>query len=124
MVVCTGITMYDIRTTIKVVAAVAIGYGESVYIGSDGEARLVDNGYALVCHGWALTAAAVGATLTIVTTCRMDVDTAQIPGAQAQVGAVAGGSSPSTTLTGICVGFAISTSKLFLNVPIPAGDTP
>lgn len=123
-VVCSGITMFDIRTSIKAVAAVAIGYGESVYIGSDGLVRLVDNGYALVCHGWALTAAAVGATLTIVTTCRMDVDTAQIPGAQAQVGAVAGGSAPSTTLTGIAVGFAITTSKLFLNVPMPAGDTP
>lgn len=123
-VVCTGITMYDIRTSIKAVAAEAIGYGESVYIGSDGLVYVLDGVYADVCHGWALTAAAVGATLTIVTTCRMDVDTTQIPGAQAQVGAVAGGSAPSTTLTGIAVGFAITTSKLFLNVPTPAGDTP
>ena len=123
-VLCTGITMYDIRTTIKAVAAEAIGYGESVYIGSDGLVYVIDGVYAAVCHGWALTAAAIGATLTIVTTCRMNVDTAQIPGAAAQVGAVAGGSPPSTTLTGIAVGFAISTSKLFLNVPTPAGDTP
>ena len=123
-VVCTGITMYDIRTSIKAVAAEAIGYGESVYIGSDGLVRVLDNIYAAVCHGWALTAKAVGGTVTIVTTCRMDVDTAQIPGAQAQVGAVGGGSAPSTTLTGIAVGFAITTSKLFLNIPPPAADTP
>jgi len=123
-VVCSGITMYDIRTSIKAVTAEAIGYGQSVYIGSDGLVRALDGVYAAVCHGWALTAKALGGTLTIVTTCRMDVDTAQIPGAQAQVGAVAGGSAPSTTLGGIVVGFAITTSKLFLNVPSPAADTP
>lgn len=121
-VVCTGITMYDIRTSIKAVAAEAIGYGESVYISTDGLAYVLDNGKADVCHGWALTAAAVGATVTIVTTCRMDVDTTQISGARANVGAVAGGSAPSTTLTGIAVGFAITASKLFLNVPTPAAD--
>ena len=77
-VVCTGITMYDIRTSIKAVAAEAIGYGESVYIGSDGLVRALDGVYAAVCHGWALTAKALGGALTIVTTCRMDVDTAQI----------------------------------------------
>lgn len=121
-VVCTGITMYDIRTSIKAVAAVAIGYGESVYISTDGLAYVLDNTKADPCHGWALTAAAIGATLTIVTTCRMNVDTTQTMGAQAKVGAVVGGSAPSTTLTGISVGFAITANKLFLNVPTPAAD--
>lgn len=115
--------MYDIRTTIKAEAAEAIGLGESVYISNDGLAYLVDAGKNDVCHGWALTAKAAGGTVTIVTTCRMDVNTAQTPGAQAFTGAQAGGSTPTTTLgTGIVVGFAITTGKLFLNVPNPAAN--
>lgn len=123
-VVCTGITMYDIRTSIKAVAAEAIGYGESVYISTDGLAYVADNGKSDVVHGWALTAKAVGGTVTIVTTCRMDVDTTQIAGAMAYSGAVAGGSAPSTTLAavGVVVGFAITSSKLFLNVPTPSAN--
>lgn len=86
-VVCSGVSMYDIRTTIKAVAAEAIGLGESIYISTDGLAYVVDNGKNDVCHGWALTAAAAGATLTIVTTCRMDVAVDQTIGARAYTGA-------------------------------------
>jgi 3D (Asp-Asp-Asp) domain-containing protein len=121
-VVCEGITMYDIRTSIKAVAAETIPLGASVYVSSDGLAYVVDNGKADVCHGWSLEAAVVGDTITIVTTCRMDVDTAQTPGARANVGAVAGGSAPSTTHAGIAVGFAVTTSRLLLNIPTPAAD--
>lgn len=122
-VVCSGISMYDIRTTIKAVAFEAIGLGESVYISTDGLAYLVDNGKSDVCHGWALTAAAEGAPLTIVTTCRMDVAVDQTIGARAYTGAQAGGSAPTTTLgTGIVVGFAWQVRRLFLNVPMPATD--
>lgn len=122
-VTCSGISMYDIRTSIKAEAAEAIGLGESVYISNDGLAYLVDNGKNDVCHGWALTAKAAGGMVTIVTTCRMDVNTAQTPGAMAYTGAQAGGSTPTTTLgTGIIVGFAITTGKLFLNIPNPAAN--
>lgn len=123
-IVCEGITMYDIRTTIKAVAAEAIGYGESVQLANDGLAYLVDNGKSDVVHGWALTAGAAGATITIVTTCRMDVDTVQVPGAMCYTGSVAGGSVPSTTLAaaGVICGFALTTTRIFLNVPTPAAN--
>ena len=116
--------MYDIRTTIKAVAAEAIGIGESIQIANDGLAYLVDNGKSDVVHGWALEAAAAGDTVTYVTTCRMDVGTTQVPGAMCYTGSVAGGSAPSTTLAaaGPICGFAITTSKIFLNVPTPAAN--
>jgi len=116
--------MYDIRTTIKAVAAETIEYGESIFIGSDGLAYVVDNGLNTICHGWALEAAAAGDQITFVTTCRMDLETAQTPGARVRTGQVAGGSAPSTShLAGVVVGFAITTSKVFLNVPSqPAAD--
>lgn len=116
--------MYDIRTTIKAVAAEAIDMGDSLYISTDGLAYVVDNGKSDVCHGWALTAAAVGASVTIVTTCRMDVATAQTIGARAYTGNVATGSAPSTTLAavGVVVGYAWQANRLFLQVPTPAAD--
>ena len=124
MVLCTGISMYDIRTTIKAVTVEAVGLGESVYIANDGLAYVVDNGKSDVCHGWALEAAALGDTVTIITTCRMDVDTTQTIGARAYTGSVAGGSPPSTTLAaaGVVVGFAWQANRLFLQVPTPAAD--
>lgn len=123
-VVCNGISMYDIRTTIKAVAAEAIGVGESIMIRNDGLAYLVDAGKSDVVHGWALEAAAAGDTITYVTTCRMMVGTVQVPGAMCYTGSVAGGSAPSTTLAaaGVICGFAITTTRIFLNVPTPAAN--
>lgn len=122
-VVCSGVSMYDIRTTIKAVAAEAIGLGQSIYVSTDGLAYVVDNGKNDVCHGWALTAAAAGAPLTVVTTCRMDVAVDQTIGARAYTGAQAGGSAPTTTLaTGIIVGYAWQVRRLYLQVPNPAAD--
>lgn len=123
-VTCDGIEMYDIRTSIKTVAGEAIGYGESCYISTDGEAYVVDNGKSTVVHGWALEAAAEGATITLVTTCRMLVDATQTIGARVYTGAVSGGSAPSTTLAsnGVVCGYAIAADKVFLNVPVPAAD--
>lgn len=119
-----GITMYDIRTTIKRAAAEAITQGMSVYIHTDGLAYRVDAGKSDVVHGWALTTVAAGVELTIVTTCRMEVDTTQTIGARIYTGAVAAGSAPSTTLaaTGVVCGFAISADQVFCNVPTPAAD--
>lgn len=122
-VTCSGITAYDLRVSVKAVAAEAIGLGESVYISSDGLAYVVDNGKATVCHGWALTQAAAGAMLTITNKCRMKVGTTQTPGARAYTGNVAGGSAPSTTLAaGIVVGHAIDAETLLLVAPTPAAD--
>lgn len=118
-----GISMYDIRTTIKVVAVEAITMGMSVYINANGANR-VDVGKDDVVHGWALTSVAADDMLTVVTTCRMDVDTAQTPGARIFSGNVGAGSAPSTTLlnTTPACGFAITTTQIFCNVPTPAAD--
>lgn len=123
-VTCSGITGYDLRVSVKAVAAETIGYGESVYLASDGLAYVVDNGKSTICHGWALTAAAAGDTFTIVTKCRMKVSATQTIGARVYTGAVAGGSAPSTTLAsnGIVTGYAIDAETVFLQVVPPAAD--
>jgi len=124
MVVASGIAMYDIRTTIKAVTAEAVDIGDSLYIAADGLAYVVDNGKSDVCHGWALEAQGAGVMVTIVTTCRLDMVTAQTIGARAYTGAVATGSPPSTTLAavGLVVGFAWQANRLYLQVPVPAAD--
>ena len=123
-VACEGVKMYDIRTTLKAVAAETIEVGESCYIHTDGLVYVVDNGKSDVVHGWALAYAAVGSEVTLVTTARMLVDTTQTIGARLYTGAVAGGSVPSTTFaaTGVVCGFAITASLIFVNVPTPAAD--
>jgi len=123
-VTCEGIEMYDIRTTIKVQAAETIEIGESCYIHTDGKAYVVDNGKYDVVHGWALDAASEDDWITLVTTCRMIVDTTQTIGARVYTGGVSGGSAPSTTFatTGVVCGYALTATKLFLNVPTPAAD--
>uniref|UniRef100_A0A6M3M0J6 Uncharacterized protein n=1 Tax=viral metagenome TaxID=1070528 RepID=A0A6M3M0J6_9ZZZZ len=122
-VASTGITMYDIRTTLKVPAVEAITQGMSVYIDANGANR-VDAGKSDVCHGWALTTVAAGVDVTIATTCRMNVDTAQTPGARLYTGNVAAGSAPSTTFAavGVVCGFAVTATQVFCNVPTPAAD--
>lgn len=123
-VTASGILGYDIRTALKVVAGEGIGLGESCYIGNDGLAYVVDNAKSTVCHGWALETVSTGDSFTLVTTTRMKVATAQIPGNRVYTGNVAGGSAPSTTLAavGVVVGYAISTSVVFVSVPTPAAD--
>lgn len=123
-VTCNGIEMYDIRTTIKAKAAEAIDIGESCRIANDGKIYVVDDGKSDVCHGWPIEAAALDDEIILATTCRMFVDTTQTPGARLYTGAVAGGSAPSTTFatTGVVVGFAISTSLVFCNIPTPAAN--
>jgi len=119
-----GISMYDIRTSVKAVAAEAITQGFSCYIHTDGLAYRCDNGKSDVCHGWALNTVAAGDMVTLVTTCRMEVDTVQTIGARIYSGNVAAGSAPSTTLTanGVVCGYAISADQVFANVPTPAAD--
>ena len=116
--------MYDIRTTIKVPAGEAITSGMSVRVSAAGTAWRVDAGKSDVVHGWALTTVVTGAELTIVTTCRMEVDTAQTIGARIYTGNVAAGSAPSTTFAavGVVCGFAVEADKIFCNVPTPAAD--
>jgi len=116
--------MYNIRTTLKAVAVEAIVMGESVYIHTDGLAYVVDDGKSDVCHGWALKDTALGEMVTIVTQCRMIVDTTQTIGARLYTGAVSGGSPPSTTLsaTGVVVGYAVTATRIYCNVPTPAAD--
>lgn len=123
-VACLGITGYDIRTTWKGVAAEALTMGMSVYLSAaDTLIRRVD-GVNTVCHGWALTTVAEGETVTIVTACRMEVDTAQIPGRRAAVGNIGAGTAPSTTFagTGLTVGFGITTDQVWLHVPQQAAE--
>ena len=125
MVTCEGITMYDPRHATKAVAAEALTEGESVYVSSDGLVYAVDNGKSTVCHGWALTTVAAGIMVTIVTYCRMKVDTAQTIGARVYTGAVSGGSPPSTTLTaaGTVVGWAVAAYDIVVGVTyVPAAD--
>jgi hypothetical protein len=123
-ITCEGVLFFDIRTAIKGVAGEAISMGESCYVHTDEEIYVVDNGKSDVCHGWALEDAAEGDEVTLVTTARLKVDTAQTVGARLYTGAVAGGSAPSTThaATGVVVGFAYGDYEIFVNVPTPAAD--
>ena len=121
-VACLGITMYDIRTTIKVEAVTGITQGMSVYIDALGANRCdADND---VVHGWALTTVNATELVTIATTCRMEVDTVQVPGARLYLGNNANGSAPSTTFAAVgdVCGFAVTTSQIFCNVPTPTAD--
>lgn len=124
-VVCNGISMYDIRTTLKRVAGEAITMGHSVWIATDGLAYNVDNGKSDLVHGFALFTVAADDMLTIVTTCRMEVGTAQTIGNRAYCGDVGTtGSAPGTGLTNttqVC-GFAYKADGLFLQVPTPTAD--
>lgn len=123
-VICQGIVMYNIQTTLKGVAAEAISMGESLYIHSDGLVYVVDNGKYDVCHGWALKDYAEGDKVTILTQCRMIVDTTQTVGARLYTGAVSGGSAPSTTLsaTGVIVGFAVEAKLIYCRITVPGAD--
>lgn len=119
-----GIAMYDARDSIKVEAAETIPLCASVYIHTDGKAYVVDNVKNDVCHGWALKAATAGQIITVVTRCRMWVNTTQTIGARAYTGNQAGGSAPSTTLAanGIIVGYAWKADELYVRAPNPAAD--
>lgn len=125
-VVCEGITMYDIRTTLKGVTGEAIGLGEAVFFAQDGLIYLCDNASGDIVHGWALTARATGAMLTVVTNCRMEVDTVQTIGARVYSGEELGGSAPSTTLTadGLVCGIAISADQVWVTTPQQGIDAP
>ena len=119
-VTCLGITMYDIRTTWKGVAAEAITMGMSVYLSTaDGRIHFVD-GTNSVCHGWALTSVLLGETLTIVTACRMNTDAAEVVGQRVRVGNAGAGSAPSSTLVaGVYCGFALDADSLWLSIESP-----
>lgn len=124
-VTCEGIIFYDIRTCIKGEAGEAISMGESCYIANaDGLIYIVDNGKSDVCHGWALMDYVAGDPVTLVTTAKMKVDTAQANGGMLYTGALAGGSAPSTTLAaaGVVVGYAYADYEVFVNVPTPTAD--
>ena len=124
-VTCLGITMYDMRTTIKAVAGEALGYGRGVFVAQDGLAYHCDNASGAVLHGWALKATAVGVTVTIVTCCRMETDAVETIGARAYAPEVAGGSAPSTTVVaGTLVGFAITVDRVWVQVPQQSIDAP
>lgn len=124
MVSCEGISMYDPRHAFKaLVGAEALLEGQSVYINSSGLVEPVDNGKSDVCHGWALTDMAAGRMVTVVTYCRMKLDTIQTIGARVDTGAVSGGSPPSTTLSGaIDVGWAVADYDIIVQAPIPTAD--
>jgi len=123
-VTCLGIDMYDMRTSLKVEAAEEILMGESCYIHTDGLAYVVDDGKSDVVHGWALKYAADGDLVTLVTQCRMKVETAQTIGARLYTGAIAGGSAPSTThaASGVVCGYSVTAYLIYCNVPTPAAD--
>lgn len=124
-VVCNGITMFDIRSTLKREAGEEILMGHSVWIATDGLAWNVDNTKNDLVHGWAMFTVAAGDMLTIVTTCRMEVGTAQTIGNKAYCGDVGTtGSAPGTGLlnsTRVC-GFAYKADALFLVVGPPTAD--
>lgn len=123
-VTCDGIELYDIRTTLKAEAGESISMGESCYISNDGKVYVVDDGKNNVVHGWALHDKSSGEEITLVTTCRMRVDTTQTIGARIYTGNLSGGSAPSTTLSanGVVCGFAVEADLVFCNVPTPAAD--
>ena len=117
--------MYDIRTTFKGVAGEAIGYGQGVFIAQDGLIYLVDNASGAIIHGWALTARVAGGMVTVVTCCRMEVDTVQTIGARVNAPETGGGSAPSTTVAlGSLVGFAITADRVWVQVPQQTIDAP
>lgn len=123
-IICNGISMFDIRTTLKREAGEAITMGHSVWIDTDGLVWNCDDTKTTIVHGWALTTVALGDMLTIVTTCRMEVGTTQIIGNMVYTGNVSGGTAPSTTLAanGIPCGFAFKADAVFVFVPIPAAN--
>ncbi len=119
-VVCEGIIMYDPRHSFKAQAGEVLSMGESLYLATDGKVYAIDDDEDGVCHGWGLEDAVMDDWITIVTTCRMMVSPpAEIIGALARVGAISGGSVPSTTLTGITVGFAVTNKILILHTTFP-----
>ncbi len=126
VVVCDGISMYDMRTTFKGVTGEAVGYGEAVFVAQDGLIYLCDNTSGDLVHGWALTAQPISTMVTVVTSCRMEVDTAQTIGARVYSGEEAGGSAPSTTLTpdGLVCGIAITAGRVWVTVPQQGIDAP
>ncbi len=113
--------MIDPRQSFKAQAGEALSLGESVWLATDGKVYANDDegGKNVVCHGWALKDAAEGDTITITTYCRMDVDVTQTIGARVGIGAVSGGSAPSTTLATPYVGFAITTERIMLHTTFP-----
>ena len=125
-VVCEGITMYDIRTTWKGFAGEAITYGMSVFVAQDGLVYRCDNGSGDLCHGWAFKSAVAGAMVTVVTACRMEVDTLQTIGARLYSGEEINGSAPSTTLTpdGIICGFGLTADSVWAHVTAQQADAP
>jgi len=113
--------MYDPRHSFKAQAGEVLSMGESLWLATDGKVYAIDNegGKNVVCHGWALEDAAEDDWITVVTYCRMTTDATETIGARVGVGAVSGGSAPSTTLAAPYVGFALTTSTLMLHTTFP-----
>lgn len=116
-IVATGWDMYDPRNSLKAEAAEAISMGEGCYINNDGLIYICDNIVTDKCHGYALTDAADGDMLVLVTHGRLRVQTAQTQGNKAYSGNFAGGTAPSTTfVTGIVVGTAIEEYLVWVHI--------
>jgi len=113
--------MYDPRHSFKAQAGEALSMGESLYLATDGKVYAIDDegGKNVVCHGWALGDAVENDTIIVIVYCRMDVDVTQTRGAPVGIGAVSGGSAPSTTLAAPYVGFAITTERIMLHTTFP-----
>lgn len=108
--------MYDPRSTIKAQAAEDIAAGYACYIASDGKAYLCDDGVNNQVHGVALKATSSGEKVTLITHGRLNVIIAQTIGNKAKVTTASGGNSPSTTLSGVCAGFAIAAYVVFVHI--------
>ena len=116
---CTGILNYDPHDTIKVTAGEDLSMGECCYIHTDGEAYAVDDGLSTKVAGVALKDISENEKITLITRCRMKVDTTQTIGARIYTGAVSGGSAPSSTLAtdGVCCGYAYESDKVYFTAP-------
>jgi len=116
---CTGILQYDPHDTLKATTAEAVEMGQCLYIHTDGLAYLVDNGLSTKVHGIALKDTASGEKVTLITKCRMEVDTTQTIGARVYTGALSGGSAPSSTLAtnGVTCGFAYAAKRVYYMTP-------
>ena len=109
---------YDTRTLIRARSGEALELGQSCFIADDGLAYLCDNESPDRFHGSALSAAAQGGHVVLVTHGFLELDERQTPGARLYTGAIAGGSAPSTTHAsdGVVAGFAVEEHLVFVHV--------
>ena len=114
-----GWDMYDPRMTLKAAAAEAISVGECCWIHTDGLIYISDNIEDRV-HGCALTTAAIGDELVLVTHGRLKVVDTNTIGNLAYGQADANGSAPNTTAAGQVCGFCIAADMIFVHIDSPS----